>query len=202
MKTNSRKAFTLVELLIVISIITVLTTMVTVGLLTAKGKAKIQITRALIAKIQSGLESYYAAYGDYPPTNLADMYPGGSNGTNNGIESVVYCLSNQDKGGPFLLGVLESDYSNLDSDSFGSAPLREIVDGWKAPIVYFHSRDYDNPSKGNSYSFRKSGVAIMPQLNPAAGSNVYYNHATFQLWSAGPDEKNNNGSGDDVNNWE
>ncbi|MEK7309526.1 MAG: type II secretion system protein [Planctomycetota bacterium] len=194
------KGFTLVELLIVISIIAVLTTMVTMSLLTAKGKAKIQITRALIAKIQSGLEGYYAAYGDYPPTTLSDMYSGGFAG-NNGIESVVYCLSNQDKGGPFLLGVMESDYSNLDSDQFGNVPLREISDGWKAPIVYFHSRDYDNPSKGNSYSFRKTGVAIMPQFNPAL-PGTYYNQITFQLWSAGPDEKNNNGLGDDVNNWE
>jgi len=197
MKHNtSRKAFTLVELLIVISIITVLTTMVSVGLLSAKGKAKIAATRALIANIQAGIENYYGAYGDYPPTNLADLYTGGSNGINNGIESVVYCLSSQDKGGPFLLGILDSKYSNLDSDSFGPTSLRELDDDWNAPIVYFHSRDYDNPSKGNNYSFRKSGDAIAPQIIGA-----YYNSYTFQLWSAGPDEKNNNGLTDDVNNW-
>ena len=200
MKSMSREGFTLVELLIVISIITVLTTMVTVGLLTAKGKAKIQITRALIAKVQSGLESYYAAYGDYPPTTLSDMYQGGFAG-NNGIESLVYCLSSQDKGGPFLLGVMESDYSNLDNDQFINTPLREIADGWKNPMVYFHSRDYDNPSKGNSYSFRKTGVGIMPQANPSL-PGTYYNQITSQIWSAGPDEKNNNGLGDDVNNWQ
>ncbi len=145
------------------------------------------------------MEGYYAAYGDYPPTTLADMYSGGFAG-NNGIESVVYCLSSQDKGGPFLSGVMDSDFCNLDNDSFGSVPLREINDSWKAPIVYFHSRDYDNPSKGNNYSFRKSGAAIMPQLNPAT-PGAYYNSYTFQLWSAGPDEKNNNGLTDDVNNW-
>ncbi len=198
MKNN--KAFTLVELLIVISIITILTTMVTIGLLTAKGKAKIQTTRAMIAKIETGLESYYAAYGDYPPTTLADMYTGGFAG-NNGIESVVYCLSSQDKGGPFLLGVKESDYINLDNDSFGNVPLREIIDGWMAPIVYFHSRDYDNPSKGGNYSFKRAGASIAPQFNPAL-PGTYYNQITFQIWSAGPDEKNNNGLGDDVNNWQ
>lgn len=198
MKHNtSRKAFTLVELLIVISIITVLTTMVSVGLLSAKGKAKIAATRALIANIQAGIENYYGAYGDYPPTALTDINPAAPSGANNGIESVVYCLSSQDKGGPFLLGILDSKYSNLDNDFFpGPAPLRELQDEWNAPIVYFHSRDYDNPSKGNNYSFRKSGDAITPQIIGA-----YYNSYTFQLWSAGPDEKNNNGLTDDVNNW-
>ncbi|MBI5779220.1 MAG: type II secretion system protein [Planctomycetes bacterium] len=200
MKSNSQKGFTLVELLIVISIIALLTTMVTVSLLSAKNKAKIQATRALIANIQAAIENYYGAYGDYPPTTLADMYTGGFSG-NNGIESVVYCLSAQDKGGPFLLGILDSKYSNLDSDQFGSTPLRELVDEWKNPIVYFHSKDYLDPSKGNIYSFRKPGDAIMPQQNPAAGANVYYNPVTFQLWSAGPDEKNNNGLTDDINNW-
>ena len=192
------KGFSLVELLIVISIITILTTMVTMGLLTAKGKAKIQATRALIANIQAGIENYYGAYGDYPPTNLADMYQGGFSG-NNGIESVVYCLSTQDKGGPFLLGVMEDKYSNLDNDFIGIVPLRELDDDWKNPIVYFHSRDYDNPSQGNIYSFKRAGDAIASQISPATGA--YYNPYTFQLWSAGPDEKNNNGLSDDVSNW-
>ena len=199
MKNKSIKGFTLVELMIVMGIITILTTMITVGLLSAKGKAKIQVTRAMIAKIQSGLESYNAAYGHYPPTTLGDMYAGGFTG-NNGIESVVYCLSSQDKGGPFLSGILDSDFSNLDNDSFGPVQLREIADSWKVPIVYFHSRDYDNPGKGNNYSFRLSGSAIMPQFNPAT-PGAYYNPYSFQLWSAGPDEKNNNGMGDDINNW-
>lgn len=188
-----KHGFTLVELMIVISIITLLTTMVTVGLLKAKGSAKIQTSRALIANIQAGIENYFGAYGDYPPTSLEDS--GLSvNGVNNGIESVVACLNTQSKGGPFLLGILESKYRDLDGDLF-----REIIDEWNNPIVYFHSRDYDNPGKGSNYSFRRSGASIAPQINP--DTFAYYNPYTFQIWSAGPDEKNNNGLGDDVCNW-
>jgi prepilin-type N-terminal cleavage/methylation domain-containing protein len=189
-----KRGFTLVELMIAISIITLLTTMVTVGLLKAKGNAKIQTTRALIANIQAGIENYYGAFGDYPPTSLEDS--GMSvNGVNNGIESVVVCLSTSNKGGPFLLGVLESKYKDLDNDN-----VREIIDEWNHPLIYFHSRDYDNPGKGGSYSFRKTGDAINPPVNPA--TMTYYNPYTFQIWSVGPDEKNNNGLLNDINNWE
>jgi prepilin-type N-terminal cleavage/methylation domain-containing protein len=205
-KTNS--GFTLLELLVVIGIISLLSTILISNFATVRTKAKIQATRSLIATIQASLEAYYAVYGDYPPTDLSDLYPGTSNGINNGIESVVACLSDQNKGGPFLQGILESKYTNLDGDSCGSPPtnwwfgdtqLREIVDEWNNPLVYFHSRDYDNPSKGSNYSFTMSGDAIAPQKNSATAT--YYMPLTFQIWSAGPDEKNNNGLGNDINNW-
>jgi prepilin-type N-terminal cleavage/methylation domain-containing protein len=205
-KTNS--GFTLLELLVVIGIISILATMLISNFATVRAKAKVQATRALISTVQASLESYYAVYGDYPPTDLSDLYPGTSNGVNNGIESVVACLSDQNKGGPFLQGILESKYTNLDSDSCGSPPtnwwfgdtqLREIVDEWNNPLVYFHSRDYDNPSKGSNYSFTMSGDAIVPQKSSATAT--YYMPLTFQIWSAGTDEKNNNGLGNDINNW-
>ncbi|MDI6733792.1 MAG: type II secretion system protein [Planctomycetota bacterium] len=208
MSKRNQTGFTLLEILVVIAIIVLMAGIMTMGLLPAKGKAKTQTTRALIANIQGALESYFAAYGDYPPTDLSDLYPGTSNGTNNGIESVVACLSVQEKGGPFLIGLQESRYANLDGDStavppvnwwFGDTQLREIVDLWNNPFVYFHYRDYDNPSAGNNYSFRKVGDAISPQRSSATAT--YYNAFTFQIWSAGPDEKNDNGLRNDVNNW-
>ncbi|MFH1230640.1 MAG: type II secretion system protein [Planctomycetota bacterium] len=206
--SKNNNGFTLLELLVVIGIISLLATMLITGLLPARGEAKKRATRALIANIQASLESYYAAYGDYPPPDPSDLDPGTSTGVNNGIESIVACLSDQNKGGPFLLGVSESKYANLDGDSAGSPPtnwwfgdtqLREIVDEWNNPLVYFHSRDYDNPGKGSNYSFTRSGDAIAPQINTTTAT--YYNPLTFQIWSPGTDEKNNNGLGNDINNW-
>jgi general secretion pathway protein G len=202
------RGFTLLELLLVLAIISFLATVLAVGLLPAKGKAKEQATRALIYNIRSSLEAYYAVYGDYPPTDLSDLYMGTSNGVNNGIESVVACLSDQNKGGPFLLEIKEDKYTNLDGDStatpptnwwFGDTQLREIVDEFRNPIVYFHSRDYDNPGKGSEYSFRKIGEAISPQMSPK--TSVYFSPFSFQLWSIGIDEQNNNGLNNDINSW-
>ncbi|MFH1230641.1 MAG: type II secretion system protein [Planctomycetota bacterium] len=204
-KTNG---FTLLELLVVIGIIAILATMLIPNLAYVRTRAKISATKTLLSHIQSGLESYYAVYGDYPPTDLSDIYPGTSNGVNNGIESVVACLSDQKKGGPFLLSISSDKYTNLDGDScstpptnwwFGDTQLREIVDVWNNPLVYFHSRDYDNPGKGSNYSFTRSGDAIAPQRD--ASTATYYNPLAFQIWSAGTDEKNNNGLGNDINNW-
>jgi len=205
---RSKHGFTLLEMLVVISIIAILSGLVVTGMTTAKAKAKVQVTKALISKIAAALESYYAAYGDYPPTDLSDLYLGASNGVNNGIESVVACLSDQNKGGPFLSGIPENKYTNKDGDScsppptnwwFGDGQLREIVDEWNNPLVYFHSRDYDNPFKGSNYSFNISGAAVAPQRNP--NTAAFYGATTFQIWSAGMDEKNDNGTGNDVNSW-
>lgn len=216
MKNNIKNnGFTLLELLVVIGIISLLSTILISGIASARKNAKVLATRTLISTIQAGLESYYAVYGDYPPTDLSDLYSGTSNGTNNGIESVVACLSDQNKGGPFLLGVSNDKYANRDGDScstaptnwwFGDTQLREIVDVWNNPFVYFHSRDYDTPTKGNNYSFTTiGGEPIAPQRD--ATTATYYLPLTFQIWSVGPDGKNTNGlrsrltNQDDVNNW-
>lgn len=216
MKNNIKNnGFTLLELLVVIGIISLLAAILIPNIASVNVKAKVSATRALISTIQAGLESYYAVYGDYPPTDLSDLYTGTSNGINNGIESVVACLSDQNKGGPFLLGVSNDKYKNLDGDTcstaptnwwFGDTQLREIVDVWGNPFVYFHSRDYDNPAKGNNYSStRIGGDAIAPQRD--ASTATYYNPLTFEIWSFGPDERNNNGlnnklnNQDDINNW-
>jgi prepilin-type N-terminal cleavage/methylation domain-containing protein len=64
-----RRAFTLVELLVVISIIAVLATFTIVGLKTVTRSRQISTVRAEMQVIETAVENYKAKYGVYPPGN-------------------------------------------------------------------------------------------------------------------------------------
>ena len=64
-----RRAFTLVELLIVIAIIGVLAAFTVVAVSTIKKKQTISTAQKELAQIESALEDYKAKYGVYPPAN-------------------------------------------------------------------------------------------------------------------------------------
>jgi prepilin-type N-terminal cleavage/methylation domain len=70
MKNLSKKGFTLVELLVVISIIGLLSTIAVVSLGSARAKARDGKRIADVKQISTSLEQYYADQGGYPPSNL------------------------------------------------------------------------------------------------------------------------------------
>lgn len=66
---TNRKAFTLIELLIVVSVIGILTT-VLIGVISprrAQGSARDGVRIANVEKLAQSIETYYAAEGKYPP---------------------------------------------------------------------------------------------------------------------------------------
>lgn len=63
---KKRRGFTLVELVVVIGIIAVLTTIVVANLSTAKAKSRDAQRIAAIGQVQLALEVYKQAYGTYP----------------------------------------------------------------------------------------------------------------------------------------
>ncbi len=66
---SGRRAFTLVELLIVISIIGVLSAFILSSLSAVFKNKYVNTAKAEMAQIQAALERYKAAYGVYPPSN-------------------------------------------------------------------------------------------------------------------------------------
>ncbi len=72
MKTNYKKAFTLVELLVVISIITFLSSLVMASVSSAKIKANDAIIAQDVRQVQTATELYYTDKRSYPTTTISN----------------------------------------------------------------------------------------------------------------------------------
>jgi prepilin-type N-terminal cleavage/methylation domain-containing protein len=69
---NNKKGFTLVELLVVISIIGILSTFAIVSLNAARIKARDALRKGDMAQIRTALNLYFDEYDEYPPCNIWD----------------------------------------------------------------------------------------------------------------------------------
>ncbi|MGA2029911.1 MAG: type II secretion system protein [Verrucomicrobiota bacterium] len=72
-KTNSRRAFTLIELLAVITIIGVLAAFLVPTIGAVKRHELISKTQAEMAQVETAIERYKAAYGFYPPDSTETL---------------------------------------------------------------------------------------------------------------------------------
>lgn len=201
------RGFTLIEMLVVLVIISILASLTLVGVLKAFESSRSSSTRHMILEIKSALESYQNRFDDYPPTSLDAFKVPLPNDTNNGVESMLACLATN-SGGPFYQPP-EDRLANLDKDSltknvtnwyFGDNQLREVIDFFGNPIIYFHFRDYQKPRPGlTKYTIGGSIQVCKPAKSKKTGT--FHNPNSFQIWSVGPDGKNQDGGGDDIGNW-
>jgi prepilin-type N-terminal cleavage/methylation domain-containing protein len=192
----ARRGFTLIELLVVICILSILITLSVVATVAVLERNKAHNTEQMLATIQNAVTNYATKFGDYPPTSIADIGGRPPNDLNNGVETLVACLSTR-KGGPFLqndgwLGNIDHDSvdRNLTDWYFGNNELREYLDFYGQPIIYFHSKDYAKPRKDMiRYKFREDGaeLEVAPELHPV--SKTWAGAGRFQLRSVGKDGK-------------
>jgi len=113
-KNNRRKAFTLVELLVVVLIITMLAAFVAPRMFSGIGKTKADLTKAKMAIIENALARFYIDCGRYPDDS-------------EGLEVLVLPPSDMEEGkwnGPYL-------------------KRSELLDMWENPYIYVAEGEYN-----------------------------------------------------------
>jgi type II secretory pathway pseudopilin PulG len=202
----------LIEMLVVLTIISILAGLTLVGLQKGRKWGEESACATEISTIVSRISSFTSAFGDQPPSSLADIKVKG-NGVNEGNESLFAFLITRKKGGPFADDLKEDRWRNADGDEAkgadvkaiqaaidwtrGNSQLLEYVDIWGSPFVYIHSRDYGKKLKYQS----EGGEVFEVEARKSPKTGTYHAPTTFQLWSLGPDGINQNGEGDDIVSW-
>ena len=125
------RAFTLIEMLVVITIIGTLAALILAALMTAKTHARVKNVEGQLKLIAGALQRYENDFQDYPPSD------GDLEGLT-GAENLWECLSTEKKEGPYLKS---GDVRTCDSNNNGKM---EISDEWNRSIRYIHHRDYGN----------------------------------------------------------
>jgi prepilin-type N-terminal cleavage/methylation domain-containing protein len=224
-----RQGFTLVEILIAVSIIILLAAVLLVSFSGAFSKSKQAQTKATIETLKANADTFQSRWGIPPPANLSELgalvdYPAlaDPNKHNVGIEALVLALRSKREGGPYLDAPLFQDDTrrmNLDMDSAlepamgqnyldieqgSSRELFEIVDAWGNPLVYL---DMKSVMRGFNFEVNLANGGSIT-IDATAAQDALRHPVTGQLpqgyviWSFGEDGVNNYGLGDDVTSWE
>lgn len=202
------RGFTLIELLVVIAVIAVLAGISIPILSSVKRSQKAKSTKVLIENLKLKIEQYAADFGDYPPSN-PKLLGLPSNGTNDGIECLVRCLSTKRKSGPYY-EFPEEQLRNTDNDklvsgnptdsTFATRDLFELVDAFGNPLVYIHNADFDAPQK-MMLGEEGGGETVSVKAVKSAKTGQFHGLRSFQLFSLGPNARFDDGQDDDVVSW-
>ncbi len=191
-RTN-RAGFTLIEILAVILIVGILSTILIVNMTEASDASKSSMTRQDLIMLEGVIESYEDEYGDYPKSWFDPDEGVPNDGTNIGIEALVQALwsKNWEAG-----GLIEPDkLQNTDGDSSPQTlgdlgrDLLEFVDRWDNPIAYIHRQDYEVKDRMYLTWDPATGEEILssPRAYENPTTKRFYKHTKFQLISAGSD---------------
>jgi prepilin-type N-terminal cleavage/methylation domain-containing protein len=200
---NRQRGFTLIEILVVITIIGLLLGLVAVAVSRQGQMGRITDCKARIEQVSLLLESYADRMGDYPPSRLTMLGVKDANDLNEGIESLVAALNASEYGGqrPNERWLINNDDDTSQQVKLfnQSRALLELSDPWDSPFVYIVFGDYEREALyriGAEDQFEDTGVTAA--RNPLTGT--YHQFDKYQLLSAGPDGFL--GTDDDIANYE
>ena len=194
MKSQRREhGFTLIEVLIVVSIIAVLASMITTGLIYARARAASAKTQSQVDQISNAIKRFHSDEGYYPGSKVDP--------TDNAFPEAFNALLGERRpkgpGGrnaPYLDNVKEADLVTFDEDTetyraitpderYDSDVRKYLIDGYATPLFYRENRSKD-----------PDDVEGM------------HNRYTFDIWSHGENKINdtleeNEEGNDDIGNW-
>lgn len=189
------KGFTLIEILVVVSILAVLMGLVTILIFKGQKSKGEFLTDTTIQQLVTAIEGYKRDIENrYPPMTYAELgriprYKGlgvDANDTNESPEVLLVALRHPDLRSPLgddvPLDDTDDDVWSQKPDGMPDVKAKEVVDGWGSPIVYFHKDGYDKVQKIVNY---KGETVEVHAVKKPDGS--YYNPVGFQLISLGED---------------
>lgn len=218
-----KRAFTLVELLVVVLILGLLSTIVVGVFTTQVERARFSAARSTISAIELAVERYQLDVGTFPPSGSGTASPATSPATGTGWLQLTLMHSTSGNSSapssPLWRGPYLTVKKQLLGDSNG-IPLEEstsavdmtqvqILDPWHSPYTYIRSgpSGAENPSTpGANDDYAIMGGTTLPSSHPFALTETYYNPNTYQIYSKGPNSTtlaspNGGTDGDDVSNF-
>jgi len=215
------RGFTLIEILVVISIIGVLAGLV--GVIIARSSRKAEET-GTIQLIKTVLDPKVRMFrqefgGRYPMSDLETMRKSlrskayanvafaDGNDINIGIELLLVQLKHPDFSKKLQddeMQMVETPLGNLDEDTFTSTPpgcrdveAREVLDAWGSPLIYIYNGDYEKTFLVRN--FRGEEVEVVAYKRE---DETFYNKDSFQIISLGPNGVQDfEEFGDDITNF-
>ncbi len=193
---TNRKGITLVELLVVLLIIGILSTIAANVYIQRVAMAKVSAAKATISQLEGAIAAYQTDVGQLPPSGSGTVLSGeGTDLDNNANPSqgngyMFLALSRSLSGN--MMAPLESrwhgPYIDIPSARVGTltgaAPQNstalaqlQILDPWGTPFIYIRHQDYAS-----------LGGTRLPSDSVLAGSETYYNASSYQIISCGPDK--------------
>jgi len=196
---RANDGFTLIEVLVVVSILAVLIGLVSVLIFKGESEKLKFVTNQRITQLKTSIDRYEIDLNRYPPMTLKELgkvkrYKGltlDQNETNLCCEVLFVALHHPDLTSPLgddLSGSdpirnTDDDIWNQTPDGLGEVDAYEVVDAWGTPIVYIHKNHYGTPVRIVNWQ----GVEVEVNAVKKPDSNEYYNKDSFQLISLGED---------------
>ena len=168
MKTHTRRgsaAFTLIEMMAVITIIVILAGIVIGGMGYVNEKQATEKAKVQIKRLEAALEEYKLDGGTYPPTaNMAGPFTAAGTGTSSVLFNALYYIGAQNSTKIYLPEL--DPVNNKQGWTTGTASATtKITDPW-----------------GNEYCYRTATDA-------SGAANANTQNPDFDLWSMGKDGK-------------
>ena len=182
-----RRGFTLIEILIVISIIAIVASMVLAGVSMAKKQAHSALTKSTIQNLATALQTYYRDTGKYPGKEIAD--------DENAMPALYEALfgDKPPKGG----GGPSAPYMELKEDQV--AVEDDSESGYRKA-----ERDELNDPKVKKYIIDGFGYPMIYRETQSRARKKFMHMKTYDLYSKGPDHIDQTiegEEGDDIGNW-